>query len=214
MWGMCAKGVDGRPIASPHITHVLAYDRAIRTLQAASMNAGLDMQTAPEKGLGRRRNSQVELRHSVHARLPDEVVHGLDCAGTFGSPPASGGSRFRQRPQAHLGHRGCGSSSAAHRCRQEGQQKEERCSAQAVRDRFLESPAEESQQRQWGQWRRSRQRRRPRWPEGRGQRRWQSRQCRRWRCTGSGCWACWSPGASRRGQAQGRRREEHLRQVQ
>ena len=67
VWGMCAKGTDGRPIASPHITHVLAYDRAIRTLTATTVNAGIDMRTALEKALAddetRRLNFDIPFTH-------------------------------------------------------------------------------------------------------------------------------------------------------
>ena len=67
VWGMCAKGTDGRPIASPHITHVIAYDRAIRTLAATRVNAGVDMKTAVEKALAddetRRLNFDIPFTH-------------------------------------------------------------------------------------------------------------------------------------------------------
>ena len=70
---MCAKGTDGKPIASPHISHVLAYDRAIRTLTASTMNAGHDFRLALENALAddetRRLNFDIPFTHDSSSRM-------------------------------------------------------------------------------------------------------------------------------------------------
>ena len=73
VWGMYAKGTDGRPIASPHISHVLAYVRAICTFTTAAMNAGLDFQWALEKGLAdeetRRLSFDIPFTHDSATKM-------------------------------------------------------------------------------------------------------------------------------------------------
>ena len=51
VWGLVVKGAGGTPLACPHIGHVLAYDMAIRTLQARLMKGGLDFQKALETAM-------------------------------------------------------------------------------------------------------------------------------------------------------------------
>ena len=51
VWGMVSMGLDGRPVSSPCIEHVLGYDQALRKYAADAMNAGWDVKTAFEKAL-------------------------------------------------------------------------------------------------------------------------------------------------------------------
>ena len=51
VWGMVSVGLDGKPVSSPCVEHVLGYDQAMRRFAADAMNAGWDVKTAFEKAL-------------------------------------------------------------------------------------------------------------------------------------------------------------------
>ena len=51
VWGMVSLDAQMQPVSSPHIDHVLAYDRACRQFAADAMNSGVDIQSAYEKAL-------------------------------------------------------------------------------------------------------------------------------------------------------------------
>ena len=46
VWGKATLGLDGKPIATPHIQHVMIYDNAIRKRVAELMNDGKDIWSA------------------------------------------------------------------------------------------------------------------------------------------------------------------------
>ena len=51
VWGFAAKSGEGMPVSSPHISHVLQYDRAIRKTVATKLNQGMDFKSALESAI-------------------------------------------------------------------------------------------------------------------------------------------------------------------
>ena len=65
VWGKAQLGLDGKPIATPTIDHVMMYDNAIRARVADAMNSGTDIRAAFAEATGHEDTHQTHFFGNV-----------------------------------------------------------------------------------------------------------------------------------------------------
>ena len=81
VWGKATLGLDGKPVATPHIQHVLIYDNAIRKRVADSMNDGVDIEAAFKEATNDLETKQTHFLGNVSLDLASAKCRAITAPG-------------------------------------------------------------------------------------------------------------------------------------